>query len=407
MKKTIVILLVTFLMYFGANAMAEEQEADKNVVVGNTSRVGAPWNWRPLVSMPSVKTRFAVGGYVKLDTLYDSDYLLGDATNPLEAGGTETEGNLRMTSFETRLNVRTETDTDMGVVKTYVEGHFYQTDFSYPSGSNAPAVRQDGAFGIRHAYGEFRNFLFGHTWSNYTSFIGNPEILKLGGPHGNPWQRHSQIRYTSQKVPGMLAVSVEEPETLVAPGSGTAVTKFPDLVVRYEYKRNFSASAIIRNLEVEDNDSVIGYGLHLEGSLPIIAGKTTLKAAANYGEGIGRYMGPPAANSVYYPDVYVDAGGDLESVGLYSYSLGLLQAVSPKVSAAIIYAQTVQDDELENVWTGAFPKEVTYVTANVLYNPVKIICLGIEYQYMTRKNAASGSQKEDANRVQFSAIFHF
>lgn len=319
--------------------------------------------------------------------------------------------------METRLNIRTSTETDFGRLNTYLEGHCLQPDFG--AGGSAPPS-QNGGFGLRHAFGTVNGFLFGQTWSNYMSFVGAPRILKLGGPHGDPFRRHAQVRYTAGFGKSKLSTALENPETIVAAAAptGDPETPLPDLTVRYEYARNFAVAGVVRQLETQesapgagDDGSTMGYGVQARLSLPLLS-TTRFNLVGSYGEGVGYYMGPPVANPVNYPDVYVE-NGDLEAIPLQVVSTSLSQRWAPKWSSNFTYTLTEQDiPDSVGPPPVAFPEKVTFATANLIYDATSRLALGIEYQRSTREDnrATAGNSEpldETANRVQASAIFQF
>lgn len=373
-------------------------EAGQPVVTGEPSRVGPPWNHRSTFNIPGTGTDIAFGGYVKLDALYDPDYDLGTATSPYNVNNpaNEVEGKTRFTAYESRLNFRTQTKTDVGTVKSYVEVHFLP----------------DGKFNLRHAYGELNGFLAGQTWSNFQSFVGATRTLALGDPQGYVFQRHAQVRYTSKSGPNMVAVALENPQMVADRTNASAASaqdQIPDLTVRYEYARNFSVSGIVRSLSTDNtkstvDDSVVGYGAMVMASMPL-GNTTTLKGTATFGSGIGNYMGNPA-NNVFRntPDVYVDASGDLETVDITAFGVSLNHNWNAKWFSSVGYSMLEQD--LPS--TGSYNTEVDtldYAFANVIWDITTRVFVGLEYQYVNIDQV--GGESNDASRLQASASFQF
>ena len=64
-----------------------------------------------------------------------------------------------------------------------------ETDFAGPNG-----------FRIRHAYGQYQNFLFGQPWSLFSQVSFLPATVGFGGPSGSIAVRSPQMRYTTQKL---------------------------------------------------------------------------------------------------------------------------------------------------------------------------------------------------------------
>lgn len=372
-------------------------EAGQPVVTGEPSRVGPPVNHRTSLRLPGSNTDIAFGGYLKLDMLYDFDYDLGTVTEPYQVlnPGNRTDGRSDFTAYESRLNLRTHTHTDHGVITTYLEGHFLP----------------DGKLNLRHAYGEFNGFLAGQTWSNFMSFVGAPRTLALGTPKGYALQRQGQVRYSRPLAGGLFAVALEDPNTVVA-AADTALasgeTRYPDLTLRYEYGRLLALSAVLRHLSGNDevatvDDDVAGYGVQAQFALPL-GESTRLQGTLAHGEGIGNYMGNPGnVSHRLAPDVYVD-GQDLETVELTAFGLSLSHNWTPGWSSAVGYSG-IDQDLPEGVGYDALADKVEYAFANLIRDITQQLSVGVEYQRADVERVDGVS--EDANRLQFSAMFQF
>ncbi|TDX27632.1 porin-like protein [Modicisalibacter xianhensis] len=376
-------------------------EAGQPLVTGEPSRVGPPWNHRTTINIPGTKTDIAFGGYLKLDATYDFDY---DLSAPYDAGtdpfallnpNNETDGRTHFTAYESRLNFRTHTRTDYGKLTTFLEGHFMP----------------DGDFGLRHAYGELNGFLAGQTWSNFMSFVGGTRTLALGDPKGYSFDRNPQIRYTAQLGAGALSFALEDSETVIARqanGLASAESQLPDLTVRYEYKRNFALSGVVRELSSNGNvasvdDNATGYGVQAQASLPLGAA-THLKGSVTYGSGIGNYMGNPGnTGHRNAPDVYVE-NGELEAIDSLGFGVPLNHNWSTDWFSSIGYSRLAQDLPEDGAYDNNFDT-VDYVFANTLWDVTSRVMLGLEYQYADVENV--GGDSMDASRLMASALFHF
>lgn len=375
-------------------------EAGQPIVTGEPSRVGPPWNHRSSINIPGTNTDIAFGGYVKLDMTYDFDY---DMSAPNPAGtdpfallnpGNATDGRTNFHAYESRLNFRTHTLTDYGMLTSFFEGHFMP----------------EGDFGLRHAYGELNGFLMGQTWSNFMSFVGGTRTLALGDPKGYAFQRHAQLRYTHALGGSLFSVALEDPDTIVArPDMGLASGEggIPDLTLRYEYKRLFALSGVARELSTNGNiasvdDSTIGYGVQAQLSLPL-ASTTKLNGSVTYGSGIGNYMGNPG-NSGHRsaPDVYVE-GNELKAIDIQAFGISLNHAWSPNWFSSAGFSRLEQDLP-EGTYGGHFDT-VEYTFANVIWDVTDRLMVGMEYQYADVQTQAGDAV--DASRIQASAQFQF
>lgn len=374
--------------------------AGQPVVTGEPSRVGAPWNHRSTFNIPGTETDVAFGGYVKLDMLYDFDYDLGEITDPLRAGNPDnaTNGKTSFTAQESRLNFRTQTRTEQGTVSTYVEGHF------------AP----DNKFNLRHAYGEYGPFLAGKTWTNFMHFLGTPRILKLGGPIGYATGRPEQVRYTHQAGANTFAVSLENADQFsVSPVGGEVETEteLPDLTLRYQYKRYFGISGLVRKFSSNEatsgmDEDATAYGLAAQGALPL-GDSTTLKGNVLVGTGLGNYLDyvPPAGARFRSPDAFLDTDGSLETVDMRSYGMSLEQRWNADWSSAIGTSVVNQDLPDDVAGFQNLADTVQYSYANLIWDVNRRLAVGIEYQY-TDIEQVSGDEV-DASRLQASAQFQF
>ncbi|PWW42752.1 porin-like protein [Chromohalobacter israelensis] len=371
-------------------------EAGQPVVTGDPSRVGPPWNHRSTINIPGTETDIAFGGYVKLDMLYDFDYDLGTTTTPYEIMNPDnrTDGRTDFTAYESRLNFRTHTMTDYGRLTTYFEGHFVP----------------DGKFGLRHAYGELNGFLAGQTWTNFQSFVGATRTLALGDPKGYVFERQAQLRYTQPMGTGNLSFSVEDPDTVIARDDASVAdgeSQFPDLTVRYEYKRLFALSGVARQLSTNDitstvDDETTGYGVNAQFNLPFTP-MTSLKGTATYGEGIGNYMGNPGnTGHRNAPDVYVNDNNELEAIETRAFGVSLNHNWTDDWFSSVGFSRLDQD--MPDSYGEQF-KTIDYAFANVIWDVTQRLAVGLEYQNADVEQVNGNS--DDASRLQASAIFQF
>ncbi|XKE45637.1 porin [Halomonas organivorans] len=373
--------------------------AGEPVVTGEPSRVGAPWNHRSTFNIPGTDTDVAFGGYVKFDAIYDFDYDLGEVTDALAPAseGNATDGKTTFTAQESRLNFRTQTRFGDEVLRTYVEGHFIP----------------DNKFNLRHAYGEYNGFLAGQTWTNFMHFLGTPRILKLGGPIGYATGRPEQVRYTHQAGPNTFAVALENPESSISdfgPGGNVdEANELPDLTLRYQYKRSFGISGVVRQFSTDSeasgqDESTTGFGVAAQGALPL-GGSTTLKANLMAGSGLGGYLDyvPPGGAKFRAPDAYLAADGDLEAVDLQSVGISLDHRWNASWSSSIGTSRVEQD--LPEASFSGMTDTVQFSHVNLIWDVNDRMTVGAEYQYIDLEKVSG--EEVDASRVMASAQFHF
>lgn len=115
-------------------------------------------------------------------------------------------------------------------------------------------------FRIRHAYAQYRQFLFGQTWSLFSQVKSLPATVGFGGPAGGISVRTPQIRYTSRRAfrKSILSLGLEyfKPDLFIPDTvAGESFLAIPDITARLERPVNWGS-------------------LNISGILPILSGKS-------------------------------------------------------------------------------------------------------------------------------------
>jgi hypothetical protein len=104
-------------------------------------------------------------------------------------------------------------------------------------------------FRIRHAYGQYRGFLLGQTWSLFSHIKSLPATVGTGGPAGSISVRTPQIRYTFHGIRSTALVSVGleyfKPDLFIP--DTLAVKSFqalPDITARIERSTNWGMTQL-------------------------------------------------------------------------------------------------------------------------------------------------------------------
>ena len=150
-------------------------------------------------------------------------------------------------------NGLTQSRLGFEVTRFTPEGNVFvrlETDFAGTNG-----------FRIRHAYGQYNNFIFGQTWSLFGSVSSLPATVGFSGPTGGILARTPQIRYTLRNLipASILSLGLEYFKPDLQLPDTLAVKSFqliPDLTARIE-----------KNLPWGN--------LQLSAILPIITGRST------------------------------------------------------------------------------------------------------------------------------------
>ena len=183
-----------------------------------------------------------VGGYVKVDAIYDLDQDLGpslDASVIDTTPGLPSNPNFQMHAKQTRINVTATQEK----VNVFVEGDFY-------GGQGTELVSNSAHFRLRHAYGKVGNFLAGQTWSTFldATWIVSPSTVDFAGPAGAiNTVRQTQFRWT---VTEGLDLAIENPENQIR--AEVHADTLPDFVARYAStgKISWQAAGLLQRFEV-------------------------------------------------------------------------------------------------------------------------------------------------------------
>lgn len=356
-----------------------------------------PGSW----CIPGTHTRLKLGGYVKLDAIYDFneignrfDFLTPTIPTTADGGGRTT-----FHARQTRLFIDTRTPTCLGTLKTYIEG-----DFFGPGNS----------FRLRHAYGETPRFLAGQTWTTFMDISTNPHTLDFEGPPGMVFRRQAQLRYKlplSEKL--KMAFALENPTSAVGfIGGGDNLDRSPDFIsnVRYEGSNgHVQLGGIVRDIGFRAlagptagiAQQETGYGFAVSGSVKTF-GKDSIKYQYARGRGIGHYFEDLNSGGVA-TDGGADAAGNLELLYADGWFAAYEHYWNPCLRSNFVYGAGSVDNSVGQPGT-AF-QESEYVAVNAIFTPIKQMDLGIEYLYGTHVDAANN--RGEANRIQFSSIFRF
>ncbi len=273
-------------------------------------------------------------GYARLNMSYDFN---GDRAVSTRAGkfnpslNEDVEGHFGADVQQTRLGVKVKHASGVAIT---VEGDFRG------SGSGPGSLR------MRHAYGEYKGFLAGRTWSNYLSFVGNTPTLdfdSLAGTAGSQ-DRSEQVRYTT----GPMSFSVEDPSSQAVVGAvARSSASAPAFTARFEESTgnlSYSAAALVAQVSADDgsnyDDDAVGYGVF--GALKLkLSDMFSVQGAINYSDGANGYLWRSGSN-YYGASGYMD-GDSIETIKGYGGSLGVSMALGNGRSINLGYGMTTLD----------------------------------------------------------------
>lgn len=285
-------------------------------------------------------TKVTLGGYLKAMINYDINGTLNNNTNhptdgdiinaydtPLDGTPYADENDYSMTVRESRLFLKTATESDFGTITTYFEGDANGDVGGSGTWSNSRAFR------LRHAYGSVNfgksTLTAGQTWTTFMDFAAAVPVLDLSGDPGQPFVRQPMVKYQYNFNRGhYLALAAENPDrgfvgipvakpyfiNMTASSSET----MPDVIVKYFWAtKNFTISpkVLVRRFEL-DGQSAMGWAASLTSHVGFGDGHK-IYAGVTYGDGVGRYggLGMNAGAGL-------TADGDIETIKFASVNAG-------------------------------------------------------------------------------------
>jgi hypothetical protein len=367
-------------------------------------------------------TRLDISGFAMLDMGYQTkqnDPAWFDVVRPVKLPAFENQfgedGHFFAGVRQSRLGVRSFTDTDLGELKTIFEFELFGT------GVDAGQT----TFRLRHAWGELGAFGAGQTWSPFMDIDVFPNSVEYWGPNGMVFFRNVQVRWTPwQEGDSRFVVALERPGASADQGDFAGRIELqdvrgrfplPDLSAHFRMQDDWGhvqLAGILRKMKWDDlntdafdlSGSATGWGLNLSSNIKL-AQKHVARLQVAYGHGVQNY----------WNDAPVDVGiarnpGNTVTpiVGEALPILGIVAFLdlnwNAKWTSTVGYS-LVDIDNSDGQSDDAF-KKGQYALANILYYPTSNILLGPEIQWGKRENFRDGFTSDDF-RIQFSAKYNF
>jgi hypothetical protein len=367
---------------------------------------------------------FEVYGFVMLDYIQDFGRVNPDWEDTLRPSRIPTadeqfgdDGQAMLSVKQSRFGVKGSLPTDKGPIKTRFEFDM----FGVGSDAGETTIR------LRHAYGEFGQFLAGQTNSLFMDGDIFPNTIDYWGPAGMVFLRNPQIRWTPvANESSSFAVAIENPGNDIDSGQYREVADFPgaqgdeewpDLTAQYRMKGGWGhvqvagilrwiGTEVISNNQVVYDDNDTGWGINLTTAINVLE-RDAIRAGIVYGEGIASYMndggmdaGPDRA---LLPGNQPAPGTKVEAVELTGVSLYYDHWWSDQWSSSAGYSWT-EVDNTDGQTADTFEKG-SYASGNLLYYPVKNVMVGAELLWGEREDF--GGADNDDTRLQISFKYDF
>ena len=354
------------------------------------------------IPIPGSSAAIKFGGFVKMNVVESFDpigttdrFLVGSIPVPQTSGPNVAA----LTVAQSRISIEMRDTTKFGAVRAFIEADFTGTD---------------DTFQLRHAFGQYKSFLIGKTWTTFMDSRSRPEDLDWEGINGQILLRQAQIRYFPKIGQDWhLLFSAEDPTAVIT--GGTGINQVPDLVASVErdiFERwHIKTSFLLRNMYGEcdclDNvsDSTSGYAISVSGKTGLKRWdeRDNLQLQFSYGRGYSHYVND--LGSIDAPDaIFNENTGKLEAVPVFAMYAAFQKWWSPNMRSNFVFGYV----NVNNKYTpgaATIYDTTNRFSVNYIWSPIARIDLGAEFLIGSRTNqdGESGSAKQ----VQLSAKYRY
>ncbi len=382
------------------------------------AQTGAPG----FLLIPGTNTALKVGGFIKIDGVEDikGGGIGGTATDfteiPLKGTNASRRGpDFNATARQTQLAISSLTPTAFGDLKTYASIDFYGGTNGTGLYTNSYAPRLfEGYVSFSKVAGG--SVLVGQTWSTFMDLDSYPETLDLNGPLGTVFIRQPMLRYVHDLGGGSKVYLAAEaayadfeganPYPVYSGGgapSSNIINPIPDFVGKYTYDASWghvAMAGIARYIKADTGGATVSnfngdsgvFGGGFMGAATIkTVGQDTINVQGVGGPGIGRYLfgeddSGGSAASLVYCGTAVACG--LQRTTAYGAALSYQHYWTDKLRSNLIGGFAHYDNEFPDDPT-ASAKTLVSAFANIIYSPVPLTDIGLEFIYGTRSVVAS------------------
>jgi len=343
-------------------------------------------------------TWLRIGGYAKLDAMYDTDEAgVRDLFIPsaIPVGGQSGDASFNMHARQTRLTIEGLRRTGMGWLRFKLQNDFFGPGDSY-------------GYNLRHAWGQLGNTYVGYGFSAFMDLDSGPDTLDFAGPGVIPFARIVSIRqYVPLKDHNQLIFAAEhvDPEITSTIPDVESRTTAPNLVFAYRHEGgsgHLQAGALLRQLAytgVAGSDETMAGGLSLSGSWSV-SGSTYLTYGGLAGRGIAGYIGDLIGLGL---DGIVEPDGSLQALEEWGGWIGAGHSWRGGWKSTLAFGRLYLE---ENVLLGGGDfRRSDYAALNLIRSPERGFSYGVEVLYGRQETQAN--QSGDAFRLQASLKYDF
>ena len=379
--------------------------------------------------IPGTKAALRIGGFVKMVGIGNLAELGTDdrfIVSSIPTSDEESFGSgqrVTLTARQSRINFDFRESTSAGQLRAFVEADFFGV------GNNLR---------LRHAFGQFRRFLAGQTWSTLADPRAQPEEVDFEGLNSAVMERQAQVRYVHPLRSGAtLAVALEDPAPDVTGGAG--VSESADVIVRWRRegpRGHLQLGSILRNVRAQDladatvTDGSTGWGISATGLARLTRWdpRDNLVFGLTGGDGIGRYL-TDLATLGGQDGVFDSEAGRIETLPVFGAYVGLQHWWKPRKTDDFSFAMSRwwhQLLERANIDFESFRSTLVYgytqvdnldtqpddayyrahrVGLSLIWSPAARIDLGTELLWGARED--KDGDTGDAVQLQLGATYRF
>jgi hypothetical protein len=369
--------------------------------------------------VPGTNAAYRIGGYASFnyvtsfDPIESKDRFIVGSIPVEDAQAANVGANTSLTANQTRLNFDLREDTSFGRFRAFVEGDF---------------AGETDTFRLRHAYGQFADFLTGKTWSTMYDAQAHPDELDFEGINGQTILRQAQIRwFPSIGEDYNLAVALEDPiteatdydfndvdtDSTTFEEQATSSSEQPDLVAsirRTWFNRyHLRTALVVRNLQAQSiwvpglEPSTFGWGLSVSGvvKVPFWDERDNIKFQVLGGRGVGRYLNDTntlgGLDAVFAPD------GSLDALPIFGGYAAFQHWWDERMRSTFLVS-AVRIDNYDYQPDNAY-KQTGRLSGNFIWSPIPRVDIGTELIWGERtdkdNNNASALQLQFATKYRF------
>lgn len=365
------------------------------------------------IQVPGTQTIVRLGGYAKLDTIYDTGAIgypdaFVTSTIPVPRPRDDA-GNFTMQARQTRLSLEIRRPTVFDESLRF----YFETDL-FGGGAGNYGLR------LRQAYGQLGNTYAGFGWSAFADLDALPDTLDFEGPPGAIAPRQAGIhQFVRLDEHDSLTIAAENPTSQISAYQpvtpdvivdGVHPTQHvPDLILalRTEHEwGHLQLGGVLRQLgytNYEQSDRVVAGGAQLSGSFklgPSDPYSDLLMFAADWGKGIARYMADTDGLDL---DALVGPDGKLHTLDDIGAHLAYTHYWNSNWRSNLVYGiARIQHSPLLS--SDAY-HDANYGALNLLWTPAPTFTAGIELLH--GRLMEQDNRSNDDTRIQGSVQYSF